>query len=101
MALDGSKIATLRISLSVKYENVKAGTDSQEQAGLVIYFFDAVRRRLDNGQIGPWSGTQNWHPLNVDVPVPPRAKEAVISIGLHGGTGTLCVDAVRLTPKPR
>jgi protein-L-isoaspartate(D-aspartate) O-methyltransferase len=102
MALDGSRIGALRISLMVKRENVAAGRESWEQPGLAVHFFDAQRRYLPNvGSMGPWTGRSDWQRQTAEIKVPPNAREAAIRVGLNGGTGRLSIDDVRLTPVPR
>lgn len=101
MAIDGSRISSLRISLQARAGNIREGLSPYERAGLVIHFYGPDREPVGEEAIGPWTGTFPWRKLSEVVPVPPRAREAILRIGLNGATGTLSVDDVRMTAVPR
>lgn len=101
MAIDGSKVGSLRINLQVKADNIRQGPNSYEKAALIVHFYDPLRRPLEEQSLVPWTGTFNWKRVSANVHVPPRAREAVVRIGLNGATGTLCVDDVVFKPVPR
>ena len=52
-------------------------------------------------QQGPWQGTFNWRRFGGELAVPDGTADAVLRVGLNGGTGRMGVDDVRVTPVPR
>ncbi len=98
MAIDGREVNALRISLRVKYDRVR-NYGRSNQAGLVLHFYDSIRKPIGDKVIGPWSGTQDWETVALTVRVPPNAREMIVRIGLNGATGTLGVDDVELSKK--
>jgi protein-L-isoaspartate(D-aspartate) O-methyltransferase len=101
MALDGRKIAALNVSLWVKFDKTRAGTQPHEQPALMIHFYDAVRRPIGEEVLGKWIGSNDWQRSAAEMKVPPRTREAIVRIGLNGATGQLCADDLRLVAKPR
>jgi protein-L-isoaspartate(D-aspartate) O-methyltransferase len=97
MGLDGRDIAAIRVRAAVKYEETHRGPQRWEAPGLMLHFYDEKRRTIDTVILGPWLGTQSsWEVVSQTVPVPAEAREAIVRIGLNGGTGTLSVDDVEL-----
>lgn len=101
MAVDGRKIATISIGMSVKGTQLKQGESIDEQSALVINFFDVDRKPIGSVHLGPWQGTFDWQEVNKELPVPAGAREAIMHVGLNGGLGSLSVDNIRLTPGQR
>lgn len=101
LAVDGRQISSLRLELSVRSDNTVAGRESYEKPSLVVHFYDAQRRPVDDVQRGSWLGTLDWQRLSFDVKVPITAREAVVRIGLLGATGSLSLDHVELTATKR
>ena len=101
MAVDGRRIGVLKVSLFVRNDKTVAGNKSYEQPSLFVHFYDAVRRPIGNGRVGGWIGTSGWRRVSGRIKVPPKAREAIIRVGLNGATGTLCIDDIRLTPVRR
>ena len=101
MGIDGSRISLLRISLQIRGTGLTNGERPDERPGLMIHFYDADRRNAGTEAIGPWTGTFDWKPVKSTITVPSRAREAILRIGLNGGTGVLSVDDLVLTPVPR
>ena len=100
MAVDGRAIRALHFSLSVKTEGAKRHSAAEEPC-LMVHYFDSVRRMVGTEVIGPWEGTEEWHRVAEELRVPVNAREAIVRVGLNGGTGILCVDDVRMTAKRR
>ena len=46
--------------------------------------------------IGNFRGTFDWRAFEDKVRVPPQAREAILRIGLHGATGEISFDQVKL-----
>ncbi len=101
MAVDGSQVSSLRVTLQVRGVDVKNGPQQFAQAGFVIQFYDADRLPIDQESIGPWQGSFNWRKINKVLYVPPRAREAIMHVGLNGATGTLGLDDLNITPRKR
>ncbi|MFN9198099.1 MAG: protein-L-isoaspartate(D-aspartate) O-methyltransferase [Planctomycetaceae bacterium] len=101
MAVDGSKISGLNFSLRVRGRDLRSGTHADERPALRIHFYDADRKELPIDGVGPWEGTFDWKRVSKLVPVPSRAREAILRIGLNGGLGELAVDDVQMKVLPR
>ena len=101
LPVDGRKIRTLRISVRVKVDKVTPGFKSYEKPALTIHFFDSVRRTIAEAHLGPWLRRSDWQRAASSIPVPVKAREAIVRIGLNGAIGRLSVDDVRLVPKRR
>lgn len=101
-AIDGSKIAAISVSASIKGDQLRVGEAKGDEPALVITYYDVNRREvgLPVG-IGPWSGTFDWKVVSEQLPVPPAAREAIMHVGLLGGLGTLSVDNIQMTPAKR
>lgn len=96
MAIDGTKIRKLEISLQVSYLNTAQGTEPYRKPGLIIHFYDKVRRNIGQAYLGPWMGSREWHQDKKTIQVPAQAREAVLQLGLNGGTGILKVDDLKI-----
>ena len=101
MAVDGSKVSALNFSLQVKAKGAQVGQHADERPALRVHFYDADRKELPSDGIGPWRGDFDWKRFSKLVTVPPKAREAIIRIGLNGGTGELSVDDVQMKAVPR
>ena len=101
MALDGRVVGQVHMSLSVKGKQVGPGNARWERAALFIHFFDSDRKRIGEAHLGPWEGTFNWKRESADLDVPIACREAIIQVGLNGGTGELSIDDVQLKGKLR
>jgi len=97
LALDGRKLARLRVSCQVRGKEIAAGLDNSHQAALMVNFYDQRRAVIDSAQLGPWSGTFDWRPIVEELRVPLGTREAILRIGLHGATGDLDVDAIDIS----
>lgn len=99
--IDGSKVSSLTLSLSVKADQTRAGVQDHEQPALVIQFYDANAYPVGIATLGPWLGTFDWKQVRGEIKVPPQAQLAVFRIGLNGAVGSLSVDNVRLETATR
>lgn len=96
MAIDGSHVDSLEISLKLSYLNTAQGKQSFQKPGFIIHFYDDVRRNIGQAYLGPWIGSRGWHQEKKTITVPPQTREAVIQLGLNGGTGVLNVDDLKI-----
>jgi protein-L-isoaspartate(D-aspartate) O-methyltransferase len=62
---------------------------------------DDQRREITHTFFGPWTGTKDWKSNQKAIPVPLKAKELIVRVGLNGATGELWVDDLHMTTKPR
>jgi protein-L-isoaspartate(D-aspartate) O-methyltransferase len=63
---------------------------------MAITFYDELRATVGRVFIGPWQGTFDWREVTAREKVPPRAREAIVHIGLFGATGELSFDNIRI-----
>lgn len=100
-AVDGTKVATLRVRAQVCARDVIAGRTPDERPCFAIRFLDADRRRSSTVVVGPWSGDFGWAGVDDRIDVPKWAREGSLMIGMAGATGTFDVDDVRLEGESR
>jgi protein-L-isoaspartate(D-aspartate) O-methyltransferase len=101
IGISGLRVRSARLSLWVKADRVEAGEQPSELPGLVLHFYDGDSRYLSSAPVGPWLGSFRWKRVAAEVPIPPQAQVAILSVGLNGGTGKLSVDEVKLVPHLR
>ncbi len=98
-AIDGRKVHEVKISCMARCKNVSAGTTPDQTAQLAVIFMDDNRAPVGTICVkGYWSGTFDWQ-LKTDAPfrVPPKAREAIVTIGLLGGTGEVSYDDIQIS----
>ena len=95
LAMNGKSIRELELSAWVHLENVTEGPDG-ELPRVMLTFYDQERREVGRRWLGPWRGTQDWTQKTSRIRVPPRTREAILRIGLLGGSGKASFDGVRL-----
>ena len=96
LAVDGRKVKALDVSLYVRGRNIRRGQNAEELPSLVVVFYDENRAIAGQGIVGPWTGTFGWQPESRRIEVPPKAREAIIRIGLFGAVGELSLDDIEL-----
>ncbi|MDX2037679.1 MAG: hypothetical protein SFX72_13595 [Isosphaeraceae bacterium] len=101
--VDGSKIEALNISFWARLERAGVGDRLGDEPGLVIDFLDGELLSARRGTIGPLTRAvgSSWVKLSKRISVPISAKDAILSIGLLGGTGRLEIDDLAIEPVPR
>jgi protein-L-isoaspartate(D-aspartate) O-methyltransferase len=82
----------------VRGNRIQRGTREQELPMVIISFFDENRAEAGFTWLGPWSNTFDWKQVKETLDVPPKTREAIIRIGLHGATGEISFDDLRLKP---
>jgi protein-L-isoaspartate(D-aspartate) O-methyltransferase len=95
-AVDGSQVAHLRLSVSVCGEALRYGQNRDQWPGAVVTFYGPSRVVVSEVSMGPWLGTFPWRQEQRRLSVPLKAREAILRIGLLGGTGRLSVDTVSI-----
>lgn len=101
MAVDGAQIGFLQIRVKHKTKGVRFGKEPYERPGLYFHFYDDQRRDISNQLVGPWQGTSDWKTDIKTIPVPLKAREMIVRVGLNGGTGDLWIDDIQMSTKPR
>ncbi|MBI3840253.1 MAG: protein-L-isoaspartate(D-aspartate) O-methyltransferase [Planctomycetia bacterium] len=96
LAIDGRKVSELNISLSVKAKDIRQGETKEQQPVLAITFYDDNRGQTGYTWVGPWRDSFDWQKVTDRVRVPPRAREAIVRIGLQGATGEISFDDIRI-----
>lgn len=94
--VDGRRVSRLEVALEVRGEMLRPGRSVDEVPSVWIQFFDASRMRTARARFGGWLGTFEWRRVEHEFVVPLWATEAIIQVGLIGGTGRLEVDSFRL-----
>src|SRR5690606_35711760 len=100
-AVDGRKVAMLDVSAEMRATDLRVGPNRNERPGVVLLLFDEVRKTIATVQIEPDRESDGWSRRSRRVPLPPQTREAILAVTLGGGTGTLDVDDVTITPTPR
>lgn len=94
--LDGRFIRRIKLSAWVSTVNAKGTGDENERPAVIIQFFDSNRKRVSYYSLGPFLGTRDWRQYQKEWAVPPTCREAIVTIGLFGGTGIARFDGVEL-----
>ena len=102
-AVDGRKVKYLDVTFSVSGKDIhyapmpNAKPERLYQPGIVFIFYDENRVPLEEKAIGPWRGTFDWQKETRRIEVPPKAREAIIRVGLLGATGEISFDGLEMT----
>jgi protein-L-isoaspartate(D-aspartate) O-methyltransferase len=100
-AIDGAAIAKIKLSASVKFQDVITGLHPDDLPVITLTFYDELRQEVGTGFMGPFRGTRDWQNLDNVIDVPLETREAIIRIGLFGATGTACFDNILIQPQKR
>ncbi len=95
-ALDGRAVRAVELSLRVRGKNIRPGQKSDQLPIASITFYDDNRAIVGRTWVGPWRGSFDWQTDRERFKVPPLAREAIVHIGLLGGTGELDIDDIEL-----
>lgn len=95
-AIDGGEVERLKMSASIKLEDVRPGPYKDDLPSVAVTFYDANRKDLGTSLIGPLSGSRPWERHEQEVRVPVEAREAIVRIGLFGSTGSASFDNVQI-----
>jgi protein-L-isoaspartate(D-aspartate) O-methyltransferase len=93
-AVDGRHVNRLVVSAAIRLQRVREGENREMMPAIIVSFYDAQRAPLGQRWLGPWQGSLDWQRVSKRIPVPKRAREAILRIGLFGATGDLYVDDV-------
>jgi len=96
LAVDGRKVSELNVSLFVKAKNVRQGENKEQHPVLAITFYDDNRAQTGYSWVGPWRDSFDWQKVTDRIRVPPKAREAIVRIGLLGATGEISFDDIHI-----
>lgn len=94
--VDGREVTELDVSCQVRALDVRPGQSQEQWPFLMITFYDERRGTAGHRTIGPFRGTFSWREERDRLKVPPKAREAILRIGLLGATGEISFDAVEV-----
>lgn len=100
IGLDGRQVARLDIDLWVRTADVKQGPSIENQAMVLVTFYDEQQVTIGQAILGPWSDSMPWTRQHGKLNVPRPARLAIVAIGLLGATGEISFDDIRSTPVP-
>lgn len=98
--VDGSVVGSLTVRCMLRARDLSPGRAADEVPGLAVEFFDGRRSRSTRVRAGSWSGSFTWRQVEEEVRVPGWAREAILTVGLMGGTGELDADEVTIEVAP-
>ncbi|HEV3137058.1 MAG TPA: protein-L-isoaspartate(D-aspartate) O-methyltransferase [Pirellulales bacterium] len=96
LAVDGRKVDELNVSLFVKAKDIRQGETKEQLPVMAITFYDDNRGQTGYTWVGPWRDSFAWQKVTDRVRVPPKAREAIVRIGMHGATGEISFDDIRI-----
>jgi len=96
-AVDGRKVKQLEITVRVRGQDLRPAQTGAPFPRMVVTFFDENRSVVGEAYVGPWRGTFAWQLDTARIAVPPKAREAILQIGLLGALGELTLDAITLS----
>jgi protein-L-isoaspartate(D-aspartate) O-methyltransferase len=96
IAVDGRKVSELNVSVSVKAKNLHPGTSDDQVPVVAITFYDENRAQAGYTWVGPWRDSFPWQKVVDKVRVPPKAREAIVRIGMSGATGEISFDDLHI-----
>jgi protein-L-isoaspartate(D-aspartate) O-methyltransferase len=95
--VDGREVDAIDVRLHVRGTHLARGPlPQQQQAHVLVEFYDEQRAPVGRGHLGPFNGSFAWKEESTRIEVPARARLAVIGVGLFGGTGTVSYDHVTI-----
>jgi hypothetical protein len=95
--IDGKKTEAIELGLWVRLKNIQFGEREGDEPQLMIDFLGDQLRQLGRGMLGPWTHSvprDRWTRVVKRIPVPKGTKDAIMSVGLMGATGTLDIDGL-------
>lgn len=103
--VDGRKFRALRFAAWVRVKNIGNGEHHGEDPGVLIDFLDAGLLTSSRSNIGPFNsltvGEDQWFYVSKMLPVKSSTRDAIMTVGLMGATGTFEIDRLELELIPR
>ncbi|WP_169974349.1 hypothetical protein [Tautonia rosea] len=102
--VDGRQTEALILGLWVRRigDRLVPGERIGEEPALLIDLLDENLRSTSRGLLGPWDTLPEgrWVRWVTRVPVPSATRDAIMTVGLLGGTGTLEIDGLTIAQEP-
>jgi hypothetical protein len=103
--VDGRTNSALVVGLWIKIDAIARGERVGEEPHLVIDFLDESLQVVRRGTIGPWLPPtvppSDWVRVAKRLEVPRESRDALLSVGLLGATGSLWIDGLSIESVPR
>ncbi len=97
-AVNGRAVPALDLHYWIQGKNIRPGSRPENVPRIIITFYDDRRSTVGEESVGLFDGTFPWRQETARVPVPLKAREAIIRIGLLGATGELSLDGLKISP---
>lgn len=94
--IDGQTIDLIRLAGYVRTDGVLQGPNADSLPMIALSFYDKDRSELGIFWLGPYRGTSAWRRVARLIQVPPATREAILRIGLFGGTGVADFDQISI-----
>lgn len=96
--VDGRKTEAVVLGFWIRQNNIQVGERQGDEPGLMIDFLGVELHHLSRGVFGPWTHSvrDRWTRVARRIPVPPGTRDAIMSVGLMGATGTLDFDGLTI-----
>ncbi|MEW4566552.1 hypothetical protein AB1L88_01665 [Tautonia sp. JC769] len=102
--VDGRQTDALIVGVWVRRvgDRILPGERVGEEPALLIDLLDENLRSTSRGFLGPWDDLPEgrWVRWVTRVPVPSATRDAIMTVGLLGGTGTLEIDGLTIAQEP-
>jgi protein-L-isoaspartate(D-aspartate) O-methyltransferase len=96
-AVDGKVIHKLTLSYSIRGKDIIPHQKRFQTNSAYLVFYDDDRNPVAENPVGMCSGTFPWQQVVQTVPVPEKAREAVLTLGLPAAAGQLDADNAVIT----
>ena len=100
--VDGRQTQAIILGLWTRMSNIQYGERQGEEPSLLIDFIGADLLTVSRGTMGPWTHTvgTRWTRVVKRIPVPPGARDAIMSVGLLGAKGIMDIDGLTVELVP-
>ena len=99
--IDGKQTGAIELGMWARQSNIQIGDREGAEPAIFIDFLEpdpsgAAGKALGRASFGPWTHTigKTWTRVVKRIAIPPGTKDAIMSVGLMGATGTLDVDGL-------
>ncbi len=100
-AADGRTVTAIEASIRVKYRDARRGRGRTEIPAALVTFYDENRKEVGMSFLGVFLGSASWQKLSKEIRVPAQSRQAILRLGLFGGTGEVSFDDARIEPAAR
>jgi hypothetical protein len=100
--IDGRKTEAIILGLWIRPNQIQHGEREGSDPCLMFDFLGDELRMLSHVVMGPWtqSAGNGWIRVARRMAVPPGTKDAIMTVGLMGATGTLDIDGLTIDLVP-